>query len=139
MRCFRKIFALTYIILFALFLVSCADSSEEKDVRILLEESWFDDFSVEDDIVRIKCVLTIENKEDCAMTANIIGNFQEDVATGLLIEDTLHAVLQNDESDTSIQILPGKQEYQVVFNGTFGGTELKANRLLPDIRIVINN
>ncbi|MBQ5398327.1 MAG: hypothetical protein IIU14_02695 [Ruminococcus sp.] len=141
-----KIKIITAIALIALFLSSCGmlDYYEgydrghghvSKDIVLIEDESWYNDFSVKNNTVNIMCVLTFKNNSDKEKRFYLTGDFSEDQRLGLVRDKELRGV----DYDTKSELLTiegnKKRTYNYVFKGDFAGKKQKANRLLPEIEI----
>lgn len=103
------------------------------------DKSYFKEFSVEDNNVKIKCNLTIENNSDEVIKFYIRAYSKEDVTTGLLKSPNLKIKDQeNNEVEFGIKPHDELNDIEVVFEGEFDKNIQKADRDLPDIiRLVI--
>lgn len=108
----------------------------QADVRIHTDESWLRRFSVKDDTVELRCHLLLENTSTQTVAIRIWGDFSEDVEGGLLKDAKLEAISAADGSSPTLTVAPGKQEYEIIFRGEFGGTAQKKDRLLPALTIL---
>lgn len=124
----RKLLAILMMI--CILAAGCAKNSEM--VTICDENCFFSDFYEEDGIVHILCEVTLENAGNEDLTVTITGSSQEDVDGGLLTEPGLKGV----DLDTGSEefLIPAGQQVTVTvdFQGEFGGTLQKADRLIPD-------
>lgn len=138
MKANRKIIIGILIFIFLIALCSCSSRSEKSDIVINDEESYFNDFEVEEGKVIIKCYYVIYNHTDTTYYIQLRGNFEDDQKLGLLKESQLYAKSSIEDDDTYLEISPGENKLDVVYVGTFAGTERKANKLLPDTDIIIS-
>lgn len=103
------------------------------DVIVNYENSVFQDFYVEGNAVHFICILEVQNICDQNMYIRITGRSQEDVDNGLLASPELigNNVQTNDETFS----IPASStlKIEVDFSGTFGNTNQKADRLIPDV------
>lgn len=119
--------------LLCLFLC-CCQAQETTELRIK-EESYFNDFMIEDDTVTFYCTLSIQNETDETKTVKLHGDFTGDYESGLILEAKLHA-FDPQSGDTTFLLLPGENQLSIAFSGRYGGeTSQKQNRLLPEITI----
>lgn len=105
------------------------------------DKSYFKEFSVEDNKVKIKCNLTIENNSDEVIKFYIRAYSKEDVKTGLLKSPNLK-IKDQENKEVEFCIKPHNELYdiEVVFEGKFDKNSQKADRDLPDIiRLVIES
>lgn len=107
------------------------------DIVILEKESYLSDFIVEGDVVQISCVISIENRSDVDRTIKVMGDFKNEIETGLLKERKLQGVF-TDENLNEITIASNStlKNRRVVFYGEYGGVKKMKNRNLPDIEII---
>ena len=113
------------------------ENRPKKDIVILEKESYLSDFIVEGDVVQISCVISIENRNDVDKTIRIVGDFKNEINTGLLKERKLQGVF-TDENSNEITIASNstQKNRSVVFYGEYGGVKKMKNRNLPDIEII---
>lgn len=133
----RRIKKLLFVLLVALCAVLCACTVQHADSEpeIDPDNSYFLDFTVEGETVVIRGHYVIWNRTDRARTVQLRGDFAKDKVLGLVKESTLLAA-DAETGDTAFALAPGKTELDVVFIGTFAGTEQKADRLLPETDIL---
>ena len=121
-------------------MISCwkQESEDEEcdklDIDINYDESFFDTFYIVGDEVIFKCYYTIESCEKEVSYIKISGNFTEDKNGGLIINDTLYAK-DEETGDDIFEVLPGKNEFIVLYIGAHGDRAIKHNRLLPETQI----
>ena len=116
-----------------LLLAACA--SDPSGVTVDGKNSYFRDFTVEYQTVTFSCHYTLVNNTGKAQTVQIRGDFTEDRKLGLVTESVLLA--QSSDGSTYFPLPAGKTELDVAFVGTYGGTHMKENRLLPAAEIQI--
>ena len=139
----RKIIIGILIFIFLIALCSCSSrsensDSEKPDIVINDEESYFNDFEVEEGKVIIKCYYVIYNHTDTTYYIQLRANFEDDQKLGLLKESQLYAKINIEDDDTYLEISPGENKLDVVYVGTFAGIKQRVNRLLPDTDIIIS-
>ena len=80
---------------------------------------------------------SIENRSDVDKTIRIVGDFKNEINTGLLKERKLQGVF-TDENSNEITIASNstQKNRSVVFYGEYGGVKKMKNRNLPDIEII---
>ncbi len=107
---------------------------------ILLDEtaSYFSDFEVVGDKVYIYCTIVLTNTTSKECKFRIKGFFEDDVKGHLLLEGELYAYDKEKETVFSLRANE-KKTFEICFSGKFGGREIKNNRLLPEIEIIIVN
>lgn len=113
-----------------MLLCSC-QSGTQNGLKLIEEKSRLDDYSVISNAVYMDCFLTIENKGEEDMTVKISASSPEDVSGGLLKCADMCGLDEKLVSDTFV-LSSGENSIVVVFEGEFGGTEQKKDRLLPE-------
>jgi hypothetical protein len=103
----------------------------EQDVSLIQEDSYFNDFSVSDNMVHMECYLTINNSTKKEVSVKINASSDEDVAGGLLKSANMNGFDETLSSDTFV-LSSGENSITVIFIGKFGGKKQKQNRLLPE-------
>ena len=101
------------------------------------ETSFFDDFAMSGEKVVITCIVWLENTGGTTQSVSLCGHFDEDRALGLVVEAVLYGSFATDGSETTFTVPPGRHQYTVYFCGTCGGNMQKADRLLPEIDVVL--
>ena len=134
----RKLLSVASMILLAalLCLSACGDKAGSETPYLAEEDSFLRDFRIEGENVVFPCHLTVFNPRDAETEVEITGYFPDDAASGLLLEETLRAVSAEDGSVSRFTLPPGRTELEVVFVGTHGASDVKQDRLLPEIEIV---
>ena len=108
------------------------------NIKIDSNHSCFFHFEVEGDIVKLKCRLSLNNQGDQTVTFYIRAKSPEDVGT--LLKDENLRILENGKEKVFQLNAYEKKEIDVFFEGEYGGSNLKKNRLLPSqIEIVYTN
>lgn len=129
-----------------LFLSACdpwngEPNPEALDLMLVEDSSWFSDYEIRGETVRLTCELTLENHTDGPLSGCLLAWFTGDVGT-LVRENRLPGFLaseaeaENPTSQTAPGVLefqPGKTTIRVVFVGTFAGDPRKQDRLLPQL------
>lgn len=108
----------------------------ENKVRIIGNESFFSEYSVDGNNVYIKCEITVINRTSEVIKVGFFADFLEDVQLGLL-KDTKLKGYKEDKRTEEFYLQKGQNRIVVVFIGEFAGTNQKANRNLPLIEIVL--
>ena len=111
---------------------TCAGCKPAAEVRVNTNESFFSDFYVLDNKVYIKCELLVQNTFGIDKAVKFSALCEDDKAGGLLKEAQI-AGYQADYIGQVFSVKPGDNALTVYFIGEFGGTEIKQNRLLPQI------
>jgi len=124
----RGISLYTAVVLIMVLLCGCGSTGQ---VKLNKEDSWFSDFTVDDGQVYMTCALVIENSTGGEVKVKITASSPEDVDGGLLQSTELTGKDERLSSD-EFTLQEGENTITVVFVGTFGGTEAKQNRLLPE-------
>ncbi len=120
-----------------MLLCSCLNGTAQNGLELNKDKSRFDDFSVISNMVYMDCFLTIDNKGTEDVTVKISASSQKDVSAGLLKCADMCGFDEKLVSDTFV-LSSGENSLVVVFEGEFGGTEQKKDRLLPeDIQIEV--
>lgn len=129
----RKLCTLLAAILILASLGGCTkEEPTVPKVGFLPYESYTLDYTVKEEQVQIRCVLSLVNQGTEACRIRIYGDFPEDAGT-LLKQARLTAVIGATGEET-ITLEPGTiRELGVVFTGDFGGQAVKTDRLLPDL------
>lgn len=104
-------------------------------VYIISTESYYSDFSINDQVVEIKCSVVVKNTYDTEKTVKLTAHFPDDVGV-LLKESQLFAKNCLDNSEIFTLPANSKKRIDVVFVGDFAGTNKKHDRLLPKISII---
>lgn len=128
-----------FLIIFALFYHSCTNQSQDMHESALFIDkngSWFCDFSVSGNRVQFRCHLCLVNETNETQIVYVLGNFDEDVKGKLVLEENILASHQEEPDNAKFSLRPGMNVFDVVFVGTYGGTQQKSDRLLPDIAII---
>lgn len=99
----------------------------------ITEDSYFGDFEISGDTVKISCNLCINNTRNDIELVYIIGDFSADA--GLVAQSPVMASKPGAPKDTVFQILQGENHYSVEFIAPYGGTPTKNDRLLPPITL----
>ena len=114
---------------------------EALDLTLVEKDSWFSDFKVENGLVWLECELTLENRTAEPISGCLEAWFPGDVGT--LVKEKRLPGLPASEAETMdgtalpdpavLEFAPGRTTLRVVFIGTFAGTDLKQDRLLPQL------
>ena len=133
----KRILLLLLLIPMIMLSVACsADSPTNKaTVSVVNSESFFSNFTVDNDQVYIKCHITLQNTEDEEQRVKMAAVCPDDVENGLLKSEKIYAVNKHDEVKEFVIEPNSTKSFNVVFLGEFAGTAEKSNRLLPEIII----
>ena len=103
---------------------------ETNPVRINYQKSSFQDFNVDDNIVKIKCRLYIYNVYEQDKKFYIRATSSEDVGKLLNNEDLR---VNEDGKEKVFELKANESDtFDVVFEGEFGGINQKVDRQLPN-------
>ena len=133
----RKIIFFTIILCsIAVIFSLCKKIVKPEDVYIDYSNSYFSNFYIEGDTVKFLCSISIVNSGKTEKTIELSASSQKDCEGGLLKSPTLVAEVENHES--AIIIIPpkSKKEIDVIFSGQHGESNIKEDRLLPEITMV---
>lgn len=111
--------------------------TQEDEVILIEDKSYLSDFEVTGDKVHIYCVVSLENTGDSSENIKLIGDFENEVGTGLLRSGVLEAHFMDEDSDTIT--LDGNSSINYVkveFVGEYAGTSTMSSKELPSIEIV---
>jgi len=103
------------------------------EIYVVEEKSWFSDFAVKEQKVHLYCHVAIRNDSGSEKTVQLTALFPEDDKR-LLTESEVPA-MQGEKPQVFVVPANAIVEFEVDFVGDFAGTEIKQNRLLPEIRI----
>ena len=136
----KKRCVLLCLILIAVVLSSCSQNVNKaypsQDLVVDQNRSWFDDFVISDGTVRIKSHVCILNQASVTKNAYLTGDFSEDQKSGFIKENKLIAQQKQIPGQIQFELIPGENEFDVLFVGTSADSDQKANRLLPAIEII---
>lgn len=107
-------------------------NSQNNTIRINYESSFFHDFYVQEDNVKIRCELSIYNTSEEDIKFYIKAKSFEDVNTLLSKEDLIIKDVNNKEKIFELKANEART-FEVFFGGEYGGTCQKKDRNLPDI------
>ena len=131
----KKSCVLLCLILIAVVLCSCSknrnDVSPPQDLVVAQDRSWFDDFAITGETVRIACHVCIVNQSNETKNVCLTGDFSKDQKNGFIKEKKLIAQQEQIPGQIQFELMPGENEFDVLFVGTSAGSDQKANRLLP--------
>ncbi len=132
----KRIITIAAVLILAAALLLCGCGKKEEapvpNVGFLAYESYILDYTIKEEQVQIRCVLSLVNQGTEACRIRVYAEFPEDVGA-LLKEGRLTAVTGATGEDI-ITLEPGTvRELGVVFTGEYGGKAVKNDRLLPDL------
>ena len=139
------------IVIFILFVILLGLLSKKNKEAIIIdkEHSCFHDFKIYNGKVYMYCTITLESITDNDLLFSIFAESYEDKVNGLITNERMKGYeWEIDEktrdmkvTDKKIFFINRKQkisELKIVFIGEHGSGNMKDNRNLPDIYIVIN-
>ena len=141
MRSLKKLFFLLLVVTFCMEsgcgakVPAAIETISEEAVYVDRAKSWFDDFSVDGDVVYITCLISLCNASQ-DRTVRLYGVFPDD--EGILVTESVLPGFVTDEldpDDNSFLLASGEHTFTVTFVGTYAGTQEKNDRLLPEILI----
>lgn len=144
MRSLKKLFFLLLVVTFCMEsgcgakVPAAIETISEEAVYVDRAKSWFDVFSVDGDVVYITCHITLCNASQ-DRTVRLYGVFPDD--EGILLTESVLPGFVTDEldpDDNSFLLASGEHTFTVAFVGTYAGTQVKNDRLLPEILITEN-
>lgn len=111
-------------------------NSQKGSVEIVEDNSYFSDFVVQDGETKINCVITFKNTSDKDITFLVKAHFTDDFESGLVSDEYVIGICE-DTGEEFITIKAGETiEYKgVAFCSKNNGSEIKSDRLLPDLTI----
>ena len=128
------------LVLISVLLSSCSQNGSKahspQAYAVDLDQSWFNDFSISDGTVRMECHVCILNQTSETKNACLTGDFSEDQKNGFIKENKLIAQQEQIPGQIQFELIPGENEFDVLFVGTSADSDQKANRLLPAIEII---
>ena len=128
------------LVLISVLLSSCSQNGSKahspQAYAVDRDQSWFDDFSVSDGTVRMECHVCVLNQTSETMDVCLIGDFSEDQKIGFIKENKLIAQQKQAPGQIQFELMPGENEFDILFVGTSAGYDQKANRLLPAIEMI---
>lgn len=101
-------------------------------VIVINDDSFLDGFEVIDNEVHIYCVVSLKNNSSDSKKVKILGDFQEEVAIGLLKENELEAC--------NTIVIDGNSTLKYInieFVGEYAGNAIMSSRRLPQISVVV--
>ena len=139
------------IVIFILFVILLGLLSKKNKEAIIIdkEHSYFHDFKIYNGKVYMYCTITLENITDNDLSFSIFAESYKDKANGLITNERMKGyeweidekTIDMKVTDKKIFFINRKQkisELKIVFIGEHGSGNMKDNRNLPDIYIVIN-
>jgi hypothetical protein len=108
-------------------------------VKLVAEDSWFDDFRVVGDVVFFDCAVTLQNTSDQPHAVQIAALADHADCFGLVTgnSDSQWVTCYDAVTGAMEFVIPAAANaiFQITFEEPYGGTPVKANRLLPVLRL----
>ena len=144
-----KYYIMIVIFILCVILLGLLSKKNKEAIIIDKEHSYFHDFKIYNGKVYMYCTITLENITDNDLSFSIFAESYEDKVNGLITNERMKGYeWEIDEktrdmkvTDKKIFFINRKQkisELKIVFIGEHGSGNMKDNRNLPDIYIVIN-
>ncbi len=144
-----KGYIMIVVFILCVILLGLLSKKNKEAIIIDKEHSYFHDFKIYNDKVYMYCTITLENITDNDLSFSIFAESYKDKVNGLITNERMKGYeWEIDEktrdmkvTDKKIFFINGKQKIsglKIVFIGEHGSGNMKDNRNLPDIYIVIN-
>ena len=144
-----KYYIIIVIFILCVILLGLLSKKNKEAIIIDKEHSYFHDFKIYNGKVYMYCTITLENITDNNLSFSIFAESYKDKVNGLITNERMKGYeWEIDEktrdmkvTDKKIFFINRKQkisELKIVFIGEHGSGNMKDNRNLPDIYIVIN-
>lgn len=144
-----KYYIMIVIFILCVILLGLLSKKNKEAIIIDKEHSYFHDFKIYNGKVYMYCTITLENITDNNLSFSIFAESYKDKVNGLITNERMKGYeWEIDEktrdmkvTDKKIFFINRKQkisELKIVFIGEHGSGNMKENRNLPDIYIVIN-
>ena len=144
-----KYYIMIVIFILCVILLGLLSKKNKEAIIIYKEHSYFHDFKIYNGKVYMYCTITLENITDNNLSFSIFAESYKDKVNGLITNERMKGYeWEIDEktrdmkvTDKKIFFINRKQkisELKIVFIGEHGSGNMKDNRNLPDIYIVIN-
>ena len=129
--------SLYIIIICMVYMVGCSDE-KNKDIYILSDESFFNEFTIKNGKVVFNCYITIINNTENDVKFKIKGDFIEDakVKNEVSLVKQRYIYAQNEKGEEILELKANQtKQFILDFYGDFAGKRSKRNRLLPDLEL----
>ena len=144
-----KYYIMIVIFILCVILLGLLSKKNKEAIIIDKEHSYFHDFKIYNGKVYMYCTITLENITDNNLSFSIFAESYKDKVNGLITNERMKGYeWEIDEktrdmkvTDKKIFFINRKQKIsglKIVFIGEHGSGNMKDNRNLPDIYIVIN-
>ena len=143
------IMIVVFILFLCVILLGLASKKNKEAIIIDKEHCYFHDFKIYNGKVYMYCTITLENITDNNLSFSIFAESYKDKVNGLITNERMKGYeWEIDEKTREIKVTDKKiffinrkqkiSELKIVFIGEHGSGNMKDNRNLPDIYIVIN-
>lgn len=143
------IMIVVFILFLCVILLGLPSKKNKEAIIIDKEHSYFHDFKIYNDKVYMYCTITLENITDNNLSFSIFAESYKDKVNGLITNERMKGYeWEIDEKTREIKVTDKKiffinrkqkiSELKIVFIGEHGSGNMKDNRNLLDIYIVIN-
>ena len=144
-----KYYIMIVIFVLCVILLGLLSKKNKEAIIIDKEHSYFHDFKIYNGKVYMYCTITLENITDNNLSFSIFAESYKDKVNGLITNERMKGYeWEIDEKTREIKVTDKKKffinrkqkisELKIVFIGEHGSGNMKDNRNLPDIYIVIN-
>ena len=144
-----KYYIIIVIFILCVILLGLLSKKNKEAIIIDKEHSYFHDFKIYNGKVYMYCTITLENITDNNLSFSIFAESYKDKVNGLITNERMKGYeWEIDEKTRDVKVTDKKiffinrkqkiSELKIVFIGEHGSGNMKDNRNLPDIYIVIN-
>ena len=144
-----KYYIMIVIFVLCVILLGLLSKKNKEAIIIDKEHSYFHDFKIYNGKVYMYCTITLENITDNNLSFSIFAESYKDKVNGLITNERMKGYeWEIDEKTREMKVTDKKiffvnrkqkiSELKIVFIGEHGSGNMKDNRNLPDIYIVIN-
>lgn len=144
-----KYYIMIVIFILCVILLGLLSKKNKEAIIIDKEHSYFHDFKIYNGKVYMYCTITLENITDNNLSFSIFAESYKDKVNGLITNERMKGYeWEIDEKTRDVKVTDKKiffinrkqkiSELKIVFIGEHGSGNMKDNRNLPDIYIVIN-
>ena len=144
-----KYYIIIVIFILCVILLGLLSKKNKEAIIIDKEHSYFHDFKIYNGKVYMYCTITLENITDNDLSFSIFAESYKDKVNGLITNERMKGYeWEIDEKTRDVKVTDKKiffinrkqkiSELKIVFIGEHGSGNMKDNRNLPDIYIVIN-
>ena len=144
-----KGYIMIVVFILCVILLGLLSKKNKEAIIIDKEHSYFHDFKIYNGKVYMYCTITLENITDNDLLFSIFAESYKDKVNGLITNERMKGYeWEIDEKTRDVKVTDKKiffinrkqkiSELKIVFIGEHGSGNMKYNRNLPDIYIVIN-